>query len=226
MGLPLVVIVGADKGGVGKTTVSRTLLDYFKAQGMDARAFDTESPLGVLKRFHPDQTEVVDLTSSDGQIAVFDTLSRTAVTVIDVRAGLLTPTIRLLGEVGLMDMVKEGKIRIAVLHVIGSTIASFNEIELTGKILAGAQHFIVTNHTNDAAFFQGIDSVAKEALNSSPRIDIPQLDPRATEFVEAASLPFSVFRDDEKQSFTMRGKVRTWLKGVFTQLDIAKLNVS
>ena len=28
---PTVILVGADKGGVGKTTVARTLLDYFTA---------------------------------------------------------------------------------------------------------------------------------------------------------------------------------------------------
>ena len=31
MAKPAVIVVGADKGGVGKTTVSRTLLDYFSA---------------------------------------------------------------------------------------------------------------------------------------------------------------------------------------------------
>jgi cellulose biosynthesis protein BcsQ len=31
MAKPTVVVVGADKGGFGKTTVSRTLLDYFTA---------------------------------------------------------------------------------------------------------------------------------------------------------------------------------------------------
>ena len=29
MAKPAVVLVGADKGGVGKTTVARSLLDYF-----------------------------------------------------------------------------------------------------------------------------------------------------------------------------------------------------
>ena len=28
---PAVVLIGGDKGGVGKTTVARTLLDYFAA---------------------------------------------------------------------------------------------------------------------------------------------------------------------------------------------------
>ena len=49
---PAVIIVGADKGGVGKTTVARTLLDYFIANQVATRAFDTETPRGTLKRFH------------------------------------------------------------------------------------------------------------------------------------------------------------------------------
>jgi cellulose biosynthesis protein BcsQ len=61
MAKPVVIVVGADKGGVGKTTVSRTLLDYFDANGIPTRAFDTESPRGTLKRFHPDITEIVDM---------------------------------------------------------------------------------------------------------------------------------------------------------------------
>jgi hypothetical protein len=56
---PAVILIGADKGGVGKTTVARTLLDYFAHHRLGARAFDTEVPRGTLKRFHPDVTDVV-----------------------------------------------------------------------------------------------------------------------------------------------------------------------
>ena len=34
MAKPAVIVVGADKGGVGKTTVSRTVLDYFSANNV------------------------------------------------------------------------------------------------------------------------------------------------------------------------------------------------
>ena len=95
MSKPVVVVVGADKGGVGKTTVSRTLLDYFSANNVPTRAFDTESPRGTLKRFHPDITEIVDMTTTSDQMKIFDTLNSSApsVTVIDVRAGLLSPAL-------------------------------------------------------------------------------------------------------------------------------------
>src|SRR5438874_13256621 len=92
MAKPVVIVVGADKGGVGKTTVSRTLLDYFSANNVPTRAFDTESPRGTLKRFHPEITEIVDMTTTSDQMKIFDTLNAgTSVTVIDVRAGLLSP---------------------------------------------------------------------------------------------------------------------------------------
>src|SRR5580692_2548087 len=77
MAKPTVIVVGADKGGVGKTTVSRTLLDYFTAHHIPTRAFDTESPKGTLKRFHPDNSDIVDVTSVADQMRIFDTLSKT-----------------------------------------------------------------------------------------------------------------------------------------------------
>src|SRR4029077_11738880 len=96
MAKPAVIIVGADKGGVGKTTVARTLLDYFVAHQVPTRAFDTEAPRGTLKRFHPDITEIGDVTQVADQMKIFDTLanSNATVTVIDVRAGLLSPTLK------------------------------------------------------------------------------------------------------------------------------------
>lgn len=225
MGKPHVVIVGADKGGVGKTFVSRAVLSYFKAQGADVRAFDTQQPDGNLKRFHPAITEVVELSTSDDQIKVFDSVPKHAVTVIDIQAGLLTPTLTLLTDIGFFDMVKEGKIDVTVLHVIGSTMQSFNEIESAAKMLEGSRHFLVTNHTNDAAFFKGIEGVTTDALKAgSAQIDIPKMDERATEYVEAAGVAFDDYAKNGG-SFVMKGKVNKWLNDVSAKFDAAKLHL-
>jgi cobyrinic acid a,c-diamide synthase len=74
MAKPAVVLIGADKGGVGKTTVARTLLDYFSANQVRVRAFDTEVPRGTLKRFHPAVTDIVDINLVPDQMKIFDTL--------------------------------------------------------------------------------------------------------------------------------------------------------
>ena len=58
---PTLILVGADKGGVGKTTVSRALLDFFARKNVLTRSFDTENPRGSLKRFYSATTEIIDL---------------------------------------------------------------------------------------------------------------------------------------------------------------------
>src|SRR5438270_13400843 len=119
MAKPVVIVVGADKGGVGKTTVSRTLLDYFSANNVPTRAFDTESPKGTLKRFHPDITEVVDVTQASDQMKIFDTINSAEATVIDVRAGLLTTTLSALRDIGFMEHAQTSNFTFAVFHILG-----------------------------------------------------------------------------------------------------------
>ena len=98
MAKPTVIIVGADKGGVGKTTVARTLLDYFGAHGSPPapstprlRAARSSASIRMRPR-----SSTSDLVAD--QMKIFDTLNAAdmPVTVIDVRAGLLSQTLRAL----------------------------------------------------------------------------------------------------------------------------------
>src|SRR5215831_12310736 len=143
MAKPAVIVVGADKGGVGKTTVSRTLLDYFSANTVATRAFDTESPRGTLKRFYPDVTEIVDMTATADQMKIFDTLNTVtpSVTVIDVRAGLMSPALASLRDIGFLDAAKSGQNTFAVFHILGPSIASLEEIAESASFRGGAKYF-------------------------------------------------------------------------------------
>ena len=129
---PTVILVGADKGGVGKTTVSRALLDYLAANNILARAFDTEFPRGTLMRFHPNQTEVVDITSTPDQMKILDTLETSGpkVSVIDVRAGQLATTLQALQDVGFLDAVKVAADVEARVLLGGDQERGLGEIEL------------------------------------------------------------------------------------------------
>ena len=235
MAKPTVVVVGADKGGVGKTTVARTLLDYFTAHHVPTRAFDTESPKGTLKRFHPDISEIVDATSVPDQMRIFDTLSTTdaSVTVIDVRAGLLSPTLRSLRDIGFLDAVKKGQLNFMVFHILGSSIASLNEIEDTAPFTGDAEYFLVKNFINNTSFFEWDQATYNSyfhRIKDATELTIPKLNEMAFEQVEVASVPFlkfvankGVHDDPANYSFVLRGYVRHWLANVWSEFDRIKL---
>jgi hypothetical protein len=209
---PTVIVVGADKGGVGKTTVSRALLDYLHSNGIDHRAFDTEHPIGALKRFFDAKTTVVDLEKSDDQMKVFDTLNTVQVTVIDTRAALLSKMLKTLSDIGFMEAAKANKINIVMLHVIGPAAQSIQEIAPTIEALQGSRYIPVANHVNDTSF-----EVPPDAIK------IPKLDETACKAVDALGVPFNDFIT-VSPSLVLRGHVNNWLGKVYAEFNRAKLN--
>lgn len=230
MAKPVVIVVGADKGGVGKTTVCRTLLDYFSANKVQTRAFDTESPRGTLKRFHSNITEIVDMTTTADQMRIFDTLNAgLSVTVIDVRAGLLSVALSSLRDIGFLDAVKSGQITFAVFHILGPSIASLDEIAETANFMNGAKYFLVKNFINDTQFFQWDQSTYDSyfhRIKGATELTIPKLNEMAYEQVEVASVSFVNFAANKgpldeiaNHSFVLRGYVRHWLANVWSEYD-------
>ena len=228
---PVVILVGADKGGVGKTTLARTLLDYLAARNTPARAFDSEFPRGALKRFHPKMTEIIDLETAADQIKVIDTLSTSdvKVSVIDVRVGLLSDTLKTFTEVGFFDLVNAGEFNFILFHVIGPSIASLEEIGEIRPYAAGREYLLVKNFINETSFFEWNPQLHKRYFKlamDAVEVTIPKLNEMAFEQAELAGVPFSAFvanRDADGQtannSLVLRGYVRSWMNQATSEYD-------
>jgi len=232
---PSIIMVGADKGGVGKTTCSRVILDYLDAHEIVTRAFDTEYPRGTLYRFHPHVTTIVDITSTADQMKILDTLNTAdvKVSVIDVRAGGLSIALQALAETGFLDAVHAGEYEFMIFHVLGSSIASLDEIEEIAPYVEDAYYFLVKNHVNDTSFFEW-DPVTHrryfEKVRTAGELTIPKLNEMSYEQVEIAGTPFSSFVGDRtsdgrvaNHSFVLRGYVRTWLNRIADEFDRIEL---
>ncbi len=76
-------------------------------------------------------------------------LGTAAVTVIDVRAGLLSPALASLRDIGFLDAARSGQITFAVFHILGPSIASLDEIAETANFMNGAKYFLVKNFINN-----------------------------------------------------------------------------
>jgi hypothetical protein len=227
--VPTCFIIGADKGGVGKTLTTRALLGYLASKGVTPRVFDTQIPDGNLKRFHP-EAHMVDISVQTGQMKVFDAIYGAGVTVVDSRAGIMSKMLIDLRNIGLLQEAAENKIKLVVLHILDSNIASLSEISATAGILAGCgQHILVKNHTNDGPSFFEWDRATQDsyfkAIDPAAVIELPFLDNMSREAVEKEGVPFATFiagtEVDGGRSRVLRGYVRYWFNRVCDRFDAA-----
>jgi hypothetical protein len=235
MARPALILVGADTGGVGKTTISRALLDFFASRKVTTHAFDTEHPHGALARFHPAITDVVDIAAVPDQLKLFGAIASSSaqVTVIDVRAGLMQPTLRALRDIGAIDKAKKDQLNLAVFHLLGPSIASLEEIAETASFLGDARYVLVKNFVDDSTSFDWDQQTYNSYFNrikDAVEIKVPKLSEMACEEVERSSVPFASFIADRKangefatNSFVLRGYVRHWLNNVWAEYDRVRL---
>lgn len=214
-----VILVGADKGGVGKTTVSRCLLDYLNNRAVPYRAFDTQAPNGDLTRFNSD-AKIIDISTIEGQMEVFDGVVDGTVTVVDICAGLLTPTIQALDDAKLLEDVRAGNVNLVLMHVLGPTMASISEVASAARVIGGAKHLLVKNHINKTRFFEWDNGGASAIFEkyADVTVHVAQLPERACEELQQKGGSF-VDYTVSGPSRTLRGHVATWLSNVWAEFE-------
>jgi dethiobiotin synthetase len=218
---PTIFIVGADKGGVGKTVVARTLDDYLRVKGANQAVFDAQWPAGDLVRFAP-AAEIINIENVDHQMKAFDSVK--GITLIDIAAGLLSPTLAALSDVGLLDDVRAEKMALVLFHVIGASFASLREIsETAAAIGGGVKHLLVKNYVTEGGFteWEKDERFAEMLRVASPHtITIPHLIDRASAELQTVGGSFDAFANDRARHGTMlTGYVRNWERKVFEEYN-------
>jgi len=232
---PTLILVGADKGGVGKTTISRALLDFFARKNVLTRAFDTENPRGSLKRFYPAITEVIDLENVAHQMKVLDTMetSNVPVTLVDLKAGGLSYALDIFERIGVLEAARNNQFTLGLFHIVGSSIASLDEIGEISKYLNGIEYVVTRNFINETNFFEWDQTTHRKYFANLPKaqeIDIPKLNEMAYEQIDLSGVTFKDFIENRaadgqpgKFSFVLRGYARKWCSEIDEEFARVKM---
>lgn len=214
------ILVGGNKGGVGKTTLARLLLHYAQITPATAQVYDGQAPGGSLRRFYP-AAELVAFDTTAGRMRVLDNMAQLP-TLVDLPAGLLSETLQLLHDTGYMRDVASGVAKLTVVHVLGPNVDSVGEAaDVAARMAEGGTHLLVRNCATDEQFDWAADSysAALRHIAAAATVTVPHLDGTAREAVDRAGGGYTAFIADTGKSSFLRRVVTKWLDDCRVEFD-------
>ncbi len=232
---PTLVCVGAQKGGVGKTTTARLLMHWLDETRRSHVAFDSEYPQGSLKRFYPDKTQIVDIAEVSDQMRIFDGLAAArdnSVFVLDLRAGYFFDILDKFDDLMIFREARDGAFNLMFLHVMGGSVESIEEVRAALPRFDGARHVVVRNPANGADLTQWDESDVRVTFErqGGMELKIAPLHPLAYGAIDQASATFRDFAENRQPngapadfSYTLRAYTKNWLIHSMIQVDRLKI---
>jgi len=148
-------MIGGEKGGVGKSMVSRLMAQYFIDHEMPFVGFDTDRSHGSLLRFYPEYASQVLVDSYEA----LDRIVEAAVelpgrrVLVDLAAQTQEPLVKWMDESGVLDMADLSGISLHYWHVMD---AGRDSVDLLKRLLdrfgQRVHYVLVRNHLRGEDF--------------------------------------------------------------------------
>jgi hypothetical protein len=127
-------LVGGEKGGVGKSLVSRILAQYFIDHGNPFLGFDADRSHAALLRFYASYTSPVDIDDYQSLDRIVELAAAEADRriLVDLAAQTHRPLSRWIEDSRLLDLTAQFNITLMYWHVMDN---SFDSVELLRRLL-------------------------------------------------------------------------------------------
>ena len=221
--------IGGEKGGVGKSVMSRILAQYYIDREIPFTCFDTDRSHRSLTRFYADfaAPSVVDnYESLDAVAEAFADNARKTV-LVDLAAQTIAPLTKWIADSDLFEVFGELGIPVNFWHVMDG---GKDSVELLGKLLdtfADKPRYIVVLNEGRAADFSIFDKSAERARAlafGAQVVTLPKLQEAAMRKIDAQNSSFWAainHRSDDADALGLleRQRVKSWLKKTHEMID-------
>jgi CobQ/CobB/MinD/ParA nucleotide binding domain len=221
--------IGGEKGGVGKSVVSRVIAQYFIDREMPFLGFDTDRSHGSLMRFYSDFASpiVVDRYESLDTIIEAASDQPDKRILVDLAAQTHEPLVKWMDDSGVLEAASEAGLGLHYWHVMDT---GRDSVDLLKKVLdrfgSRLNLTIVLNQLRGDNFDIFEKSGTKEqALSRNARIiTLKRLHETVINKIDAGSTSFWAAKnksptDTNGLGLLDRQRVKMWLNHAYEQLD-------
>ena len=223
--------IGGEKGGVGKSLVSRLVAQYLIDKELPFLGFDTDRSHGALLRFYSGFASPVLIDRYEA----LDSIIEAAVEqperriLVDLAAQTHDPLVQWMDESGVLDMASESGFTITYWHVMDS---GRDSVDLLKKLLdrfgARLSYVLVRNQMRGDDFGMLEQSGEQDrALGFGAHVvTIKHLSDAIIQKIDASSSSFWAAQHDADKSRTGLGmmdrqRLKMWLRDAYQQIDRA-----
>lgn len=226
-------LIGGEKGGVGKSLVSRVLAQYMIDRSIPFLGFDSDRSHGALLRFYAGYASPVLIDRYESLDAIVEAATEQPERriLVDLAAQTQEPLVRWMEDSQLLEVAPELGLNIRYWHVMDTGKDSVDLLKrLLDRFGARMNYVIVLNELR-GDHFQLFDASGEreraEALSASI-VSIKKLHEAAMNKIEAHSTSFwAATKSAEKDTASPipalglleRQRVKGWLKHAYEEFD-------
>lgn len=222
-------LIGGEKGGVGKSVMSRVFAQYCIDRCIPFKGFDSDRSHSSFMRFYEGFTEHVGLEDfqSLDRLAEAALLGDGVQVLVDLAAQSSTSLRGWMDDTGVLELFRDAGVMVNCWHLLDD---GRDSLEMLGRLLeefkTEARYVVVLNHGRGARFDAFHASAQKvRALELGAKIiELPKLHEGSMRQVDHSNSSFwSAIHagDDGNQLLGIldRQRVKVWLRKVYAELD-------
>ena len=219
--------IGGEKGGVGKSVLSRLLAQYHIDNGHAFTAFDTDRSHGAMLRFYGDYSRPISLDrfeSADELVEAAVDAPAPRNIIVDLASQTALPLFRWIDQNDLLGLTAEEGIPVLFWHVMDDGADGLALLQrLLNQCGDGASYVVVRNHGRGKDF-SALDvsptRTAAETLGAA-FIDLPELHAPTMRKVDHLNASFWAAVQNKASGLGLmeRQRVKVWTRKAYAQFD-------
>ena len=223
--------IGGEKGGVGKSLVSRLLAQYLIDRELPFLGFDTDRSHGALLRFYAGYASPVLVDRYEA----LDSIIEAAIEqperrlLVDLAAQTHDPLVKWMDESGVLEMAGDSGFSITYWHVMDS---GRDSVDLLKKLLdrfgARLGYVLVRNQMrgDDFSLLERSGEQDRAEALGARTVSIKHLSDAIIQKIDASSSSFWAAQHDTEKSRTGLGlmdrqRLKMWLRDANQQIEMA-----
>lgn len=221
-----IIFITGDKGGVGKSFMARTLLQYYIDSKIACRAFDIDPVNPCLHQYYPNHTERIDISDLHNLDPINDAIENNSLILVDCAARSIHDLNTWFKEVDIMAERQSLDFALTFVFVITpdkSCMAIMTDaLEMFGR---DGDYLIVKNSARGKDFSIYENSKIKKRMMeeaAAKEIVLPTLAERTVILMDRHDIAFRDAIHHSMATLSNRSRVHAYLRTAYAQFETVK----